>query len=145
MTAKTITAICHGALPRWPTAISPWSDVWLRWKGKPRRKVYYAAPCLCGRDNLDFDRMITEKCAKDNPEFDYSEDIAREQAMADALERQPYAFDDHDMPNVYTRAAGIDRAEAERMLRFFLRERHGLKDVKFRWKKPRIHVFPFGP
>jgi hypothetical protein len=74
----------------------------------------------------------------------YATDVAHDEAMLDALERAPNAVDDWDPPNVYTRAVGIDRAEAERMLAFLLERRYGVLNPKFDWKRPDVCISPTG-
>ena len=66
------------------------------------------------------------------------------EAMLAALEVSPHAADDCDPPNVYTRANGINRAEAERMLAFWLERRRGIKNPKFGWRKTDFCVTPTG-
>ena len=43
---KRIVAICYGPIAFGPQYRSPWEDVWIRWKAKPGRRLYYAAPTL---------------------------------------------------------------------------------------------------
>lgn len=83
----------------------------------------------------------TRERYRTRPRFD---DIAHDEAMLAALERSPYAADDYDPPNVYTRANGINRAEAERMLAFLLERRHGVKNPRVEWKKTDFCVTPTG-
>ena len=72
------------------------------------------------------------------------EDIEHDEAMLTALEVSPHAADDYDPPNVYTRAIGINRSEAERMLAFWLGRRHGIKNPKFEWRKTDFCITPTG-
>jgi hypothetical protein len=46
--------------------------------------------------------------------------------------------------NIYTKAKGIDRAEAERMLAFWMLKEHGIRNPKFVWNRPEFIVEPMG-
>ena len=111
---KRVLAVCYGPIAFGPHYKSPWEDVWLRWKGKPGRRRYYSAPTLICRAELVADLEHHRDRHKKRPEL-YAGDIAHDEAMLLALERSAHVVDDWDPPNVYTRAVGIDRAEAERI------------------------------
>jgi hypothetical protein len=81
----------------------------------------------------------------------YLEDDARLRTAQKTLETQPYYVDppwpgkeDKHLEQVYTNAKGIDRAEAERMLAFYLAEVFGIKNPKFVWARPEIIIMPTG-
>jgi len=80
----------------------------------------------------------------------YLEDDARLRAAQKALETQPYYVDppwpgqDEHLETVYTNAKGIDRAEAERMLAFYLAEVFGIKVPKFVWRRAKDVIMPVG-
>jgi hypothetical protein len=101
------------------------ADVWIRWKAKPGRRLYYAAPTLICRAELLADLKRTRERHRKRPRL---EDIAHDEAMLAALEVSPHAADDYDPPSVYTRAIGINRSETEQMLAFLLERRHGIKN-----------------
>jgi hypothetical protein len=132
---KTIHCKGHGPLQAGPHYEVGWEDVWLSWRGKPGRRWYYAAPMIASRSDLEGELYITRKCALENPGLDFSDEIGYSERMLGQLDNAPYAADDTDCPNVYTNADVINRAEAERMLAWFLRERHGIKNPKFAWRK----------
>ena len=202
---KRIRCFGHGPIFTGPQYKSPWEDVWLRWKGKPGRAVYHAAPCLqCSaeiqpeldlhqqirdRDDDVLDGVLAEDWEKTGEDFAmvgndlravadfgepqvitrtfrqvfdlpkttkkeraswYLEDDARMRAALKVLETQPYYVDppwpgqDKHLETVYTNAKGIDRAEAERMLAFYLAEVFGVKNPKFVWDRPEIIIMPTG-
>jgi hypothetical protein len=87
---------------------------------------------------------MEEELQEKHPEIDYRDSIATLKAALSTLEHAPYARDDSEYPNIYTRAMGIDRAEAERMLAWFLEEKYGVKHPKFLWKRPTLVVVPTG-
>jgi hypothetical protein len=64
--------------------------------------------------------------------------------MLHELDRCAHAVDTWDPPNVYTRALGIDRAEAERMLVFLLERRFGVRNPKFERRKTDFCITPTG-
>lgn len=140
---KHVIAVCHGPIAFGPHYKSPWEDVWLRWKGKPGRRRYYSAPTLICRAELVADLEWHHRLPKKGAQLQ-SSDTAHNEAMLQALERSPHVVDDWDPPNVYTRAVGIDRAEAERMLAFLLECRHGVLNPKFEWKKTDFCITPTG-
>lgn len=170
---KRIRCFCHGPIAAGPQYKSPWEDVWLRWKGKPGRRVYHAAPCLsCSAEiqpELDSHQRIRDRDEKadpvknlvtglDLPEVTkeeraswYLEDDARLRTAQKTLETQPYYVDPpwpgkeaKHLEQVYTNAKGIDRAEAERMLAFYLAEVFGIKNPKFVWARPEMVIIPTG-
>ena len=138
---KRIVAVCYGPIAFGPQYRSPWEDVWIRWKAKPGRRLYYAAPTLICRAELLADLKWTRERQRKRPQL---ADITHDEAMLAALEVSPYAADDCDPPNVYTRANGISRAEAERMLAFLLERRHGIRNPKFHWRKTGFCITPTG-
>jgi hypothetical protein len=140
---KHICAICHGLIAVGREYKSPWEDVWLRWKGRPGR-VFKAAPCLVCRAELLADLEMARQGHAEHPEFNYDVDIQNYEALLATLEHAPYARDDYEYPNIYTHAFGIDRAEAERMLAWFLEDKYGVKNPKFIWKRPKTVVVPTG-
>jgi hypothetical protein len=131
---KRILTICHGPIALGLQYKSPWEDVWLRWKGKPGRRRYSSAPTLVCRAELIAD-LESDRCLQNKRSAASAGDIEHDKAMLDELECAPYAVDDWDPPNVYTRANGINRAEAERMLAFLLERRYKVLNPKFEWKK----------
>jgi len=140
---KHVVTTCHGPIAFGPRYKSPWEDVWLQWKGKPGRRRYYSSPTLVCRAELVVDLERNRELLTQQGEM-YATDVAHDEAMLDALERAPNAVDDWDPPNVYTRAVGIDRAEAERMLAFLLERRYGVLNPKFDWKRPDVCISPTG-
>ncbi len=139
---KCVLAICHGPIAFGRRYKSPWEDVWLQWKGKPGRRSYYSAPTLICRAEL------VAKLERHRSRRKYADarkaDIAHDEAMLLALDRSPYVVDDWDPPNVYTRALGMDRAEAEGMLTFLLERRYRVRNPKFQWKKADFCITPTG-
>lgn len=127
---KRVIAICYGPIAFGPHYKSPWEDVWLRWKGKPGRRCYHSAPTLIWRAELLADVKRHRERQKKRPKW-YADDIAHDEAMLYVLEDSPYAVDDWNPPNVYTRAIGMDRAEAERMLAFLLERGYAVLNPKF--------------
>ena len=66
---------------------------------------------------------------------DYVAEI--EQVLAGLLQEEYVIGADANPTYVYTSSQGIDRAEAERMLVFFLKHRFGIDCPKFKWNRLR--------
>jgi hypothetical protein len=64
---------------------------------------------------------------------DYVAEI--EQVLADLLQQEYVIGPDADPTYIYTSSQGIDRAEAERMLLFFLKRRLGIACPKLKWNR----------
>lgn len=143
---KRVRCLGHGPIFAGSHYRSGWEDVWLRWKGKPGRTIYRAAPCLISSGDL---RGEIESCRwmleRHPGKYDrhYQQDIAANEAILARLTEAPYWADDADCPNVYTRTDYIDRAEAERMIAWFLADRYGVKRPKLDWQRPEIVVIPW--
>jgi len=129
---KRVECHAHGMIAAGPKYLVPWEDVWLRWKGKPGQTRYRAAPCL----------LCAAEILRDHRAGDAT-DVSR-QLLAD-VERDGYAAAGSGAGlNIVTPAKGMDRAEAERMLTWWLHREHGLTNVKFVWKKPEIVAAAMG-
>jgi hypothetical protein len=66
---KRIVAVCYGPIAFGPQYRSPWEDVWIRWKAKPGRRLYYAAPTLICRAELLADLKWTRERNRLRPEL----------------------------------------------------------------------------
>lgn len=143
---KHIQVFCHGNLGVSQTAKSPWEDCWLRWKGKPGRKVYHASPCLMSVAEVHHDlQMHAEIRATHNEPEWYLDEDADGRALLDMLQVEPYACRGTGARlMIVTPANGFDRAEAERMMSWWLDWEHHIRNVKFVWNKPEIIVQPTG-
>lgn len=165
---KRIRCYCHGPIAFGSRYKSPWEDVWLKWKGKPGRAVYRAAPTLMCRQEIVADMEMHEHIRADRqghkmslgPSNGFSSEAQwthSELSEAEWQEKQSrYRDDDEEchgllaqldrqqfvingagsLASVYTNANGIDRAEAERMLAYFLRDQYDIHNPKFVWDKP---------
>ena len=128
---KIINVKCYGPIAAGPHYESPWEDVWLQWKGKPGRRKYSADPTLVGLHEALNDLKVAP--AKDKPD---------QREVLKQLKRQPYVVEITNLTHVYTRAEQFNRAEAERMLAYYLKERHGIANPKFRWRKSTFRLMP---
>src|SRR5512135_1502729 len=123
----------------------PWSVVWIRWTSKPGRKKRRFGPTLISKPDAQRDLDITEKCAAENPDLDYTEDLRRERALLAAISNGEDLYIDTEnwyVPTIATGKDGINRFEAERMLRHYLSTVHNIKLVRFKWHRPHIIVIP---
>lgn len=144
---KEILLDCHGPIAVSPKYESPWEDVWLTFKRRPNR-VERLGPCLVSRANLEWELQGHREYFAEHPKADWlHETLAQEEAILARLREQPYVLEPLSrpgIPNIYTRAASIDRAEAERMLAWYLAEAYDIREPKFRWKRPRVVIIPCG-
>ncbi len=152
MARKVIRCISHGPLSAGPHYLTPWEDVWLRWKpGKPSKPEMKAGPCLQCRAELVVDVEINRKCRQrwinqgDDPS-EWDSDIANGERMLAELDANGITSSatGDKTPEIVTTANGINRREAERMLTWWLAREYGIKDPKFQWNKPEFVVMPMG-
>jgi hypothetical protein len=119
-----------------PSEQSPWDDVWLRWTSKPGRGKLRVSTTLVCRKELQADYRRATEWPPDvipDPEPAY---VAEWRRVLAALDQQPCVVGVAAHPTyIYTNRPGIDRAEAERMLAHFLRERHSIEVPRFRWDR----------
>lgn len=146
--AKEIICHCHGLIGLSPDYKSPWEDVWISFKGKPGRKRYRFGPCLCSRANAESDLEFSRRMQEKHPEDDYSKEIGYAQTALEVLKTQErfvsreWNMFERRIPQIYTRADTINRAEAERMLDAYLVELGVTGPKKFKWKRPRFVAIP---
>lgn len=161
--------ICFAGWPfgQYPHAKVPWDDVYLRWKGKPGRRIYHAAPCLeCvaeihaelqmhedirNREDEDYlaavDSMFrrTHRASKEERQTWYRDEDAKYQRLLAELDTQEYAcYGEGAGLHIVTKANGIDRWEAERMLAWWLKTAENIRNAKFVWDAPDYVITPTG-
>lgn len=163
---KRILCFADYPFAQYPEAKVPWDDVYLRWKGKPGRRVYRASPCLQCDAEVKMDLKIHEDIRNredEGPIVEYikgyvpkrttkeerqswyrDEDAIYERVLKD-LETSDYAESGAGAGlNLYTKAAGINKREAERMLAWWLNKTHGIRNPKFVWIRPKFIITPMG-
>lgn len=143
---KHVQVFCHDQLGLNTFDKVPWSDCWLRWKNKPGRKVYRASPCLvCVAEvHQDLQMHAEIRASHNEPEW-YLDDDADSRALLEMLQTEPFACTGTGAGlTIVTPARGFDRAEAERMLSWWMAREHGIRNIKFDWDKPKIVVCPMG-
>jgi hypothetical protein len=166
MARKRIRCFADFPFAQYPDARVPWDDVYLRWKGKPGRTVYRAAPCLECDAELKVELKIHEDIrnredtdevnvldslrparttTKEERQSWYRDEDATYQRVLKDLETVNYAESGEGAGLcLYTKAAGINKHEAERMLAWWLNKTHGIRNPKFVWNRPKIIVTPMG-
>ena len=146
MSKKTIRCQTHGLMGRYTSAPVAWEDIWISWKGKPGRTTYKASPCVICSAELEFDMWLHDKIRREQNEPDWylDEDENAREALA-TLERQEYAVMGVDASlQIVTKAKGIDRKEAERMLAWYLLRYHRVRNPKFSWQRSEYLVASTG-
>lgn len=164
---KHIQVRCYEPLAVDKSVTQGWSDVWLRWKGKPK-EVYTAAPTLVGRYELHNDMYLAKQPTpsvefvdgengtelKFGPPVDMStdtEELERLQRIDEYLNLYPFFLDEstskrksdlRTLPTIYTQTEWINRAHAEGMLAYWFSFAYGIRNPKFIWKKPKFIIQP---
>lgn len=142
---KRVRVTCHSPFAVYPEAEEPWTDVWLAWKERPGRACRRAGPTLCGRSNLEWDMEATASCIEKHGPEGFDEDRDYERRILAAIEADGIAtLDTENCPNIYTSRPYIDRAEAERMLAWWLARSHGIHNPRFDWRRPSVFVQSVG-
>ena len=145
---KLIVCSGHGPLQVNGKHKVPWEDVWIEWTGKPGRKKMRFGPTLVGYaellDQIDFEK---EMVAEYPDVEEYKRDLLDYEHAAKTLAviYETCAIIDpkyRTTPNIYTSKRMIDRAEAEKMLGYYLRNYHGIERPRFKWKRARYVVDP---
>lgn len=145
---KLVKCKGHGPLQNWgwPDLLVGWEDVWISWSCKPGRKTAYRGPTLIGMVDLKSEIYFHGELVKEYPEEpSYQEDLdsllsAKEQLLAG----KPFVVEggNKNCDSIYTAKDWINRAEAEKMLAYYLRETEGMKDVRFKWVRAKRLVMP---
>lgn len=125
--------------PDWPQA---WADVYVRFKVRPGRRELRFGPTLYSRPELRA-WMALDRARGD------LRDIDRQVAVETRLDREGIVVsqvpDAPELPDVFTAADAITRAEANRMLAVLMREM-GYGRCKFAWRRlPRAFVITPSP
>lgn len=114
--------------PDWPQA---WADVYIRFKVRPGRRERFLGPTLYSRPEL------RATIASDRARGDLR-DVDRLVAVDSRLDWEGIVLspvpDAPDIPDIYTTADAITRAEANRMLAVLMREL-GYGRCKFAWRR----------
>lgn len=147
-----VNVLCTG-----PIAISrkyccTWDDVWINWNVKPGRKnKKYLAPTLMSRTDIERDlenhkkefEELKEKESDDivfiETEIEYDKEILQELDKGNIFIQKDM---DDLIPDVVSPKEYINKDEAERMLTKLLEEWFGLKNIRFKWKRPKLVVTP---
>lgn len=135
-----------------------WEDVYINWNIKPGRKnKKYLAPTLMSRTDIERDIELLKKEQKsvgksygsninldevelcEEDEIEYNKEILQELDKGNIFIQKDM---DDSTPDVVTPKEYIDRDEAERMLTKLLEEWFGLKNIKFKWKRPNFVIIP---
>jgi hypothetical protein len=151
MPIKRIRVICHEPIAVSRQARQRWADVYLRFTTKPGRRIVRLGPTLMARADLLNSIESAQRMLSAEPHArhasDHAEWIRENEALLERLAREPRfvetgdAAHRHGIPNVYTRAMWIDRAEAEAMLRVVLRD-YGITACRFDWRRPTFIANP---
>jgi len=140
---KKITIRCYGPIALNRKYKSPWEDFYLSWTGKPGRKKYRLAPYLCSRPDIEWHHRRDLETQEKNEDADLGQRILQDTLILEALGKGRIYIEDGDtyLPNVYTPAEFIDRAEAERLIAELMKLR-GFDKIRCKWKRPKVIVIP---
>jgi hypothetical protein len=140
---KRVRVQCYDPISADLNYRQPWSDVWIRFKAGPGRKIYTYAPTLLSRPELHTDiRMAREDVSESEGELAEVERLERINAhLASSPVYIDTEYPDRKYPNIYTAAEWIDRQEAEAMLHAFMATL-GFRHTKFQWKNNSFIITP---
>ena len=140
---KRVLVRCYESIAVDRDCRQPWSDVWIRYKARPGRRVYGFAPTLISRRELKFTLRQAQEEARTSEEAQV--EVKRLEGIVARLQKSAVHVEidgpDSECPNIYSVAAWIDRHEAETMLRAFMALR-GFRRIKFLWSRPRLIIQP---
>ncbi len=143
---KRVRCFGHSPLNLGPHYTVSWDDVWLRWVSKPGKTIQRLGPCLCSLTDamaeIDENTWVLthapDLVAKYGREY-YQEELNSARDLVRRIKDEGLICvaksTDDRLPILYTSARVIDRAEAERMLAWWLSVAYGVKRPKFQWKK----------
>lgn len=137
-----ITLECHEPMGRDELVRQPWSDVSVSFIREPGGNTYELEPTLVSRARLEQDLIFEREYQRKHPEADGSATIKLLEKIAEVFNNGAEFHIESEspqdrIPEIYTRSAYIDQAEAERMLVHFLRTQ-GLTEVGFQWIWPDV-------
>ena len=143
--AKLIKLYCGEPIGVDKAYRQPWSDVSVRFTTKPARKKHRFEPTLISRPSLERDIRLERQRLEKNTKLDSSE-LER---LENILKLLKGGADFHIVaesirdvvPVIYSNHDYIDRAEAEKMLRPYLKSL-GFKEVRYKWLRPRAIAYP---
>jgi hypothetical protein len=123
----------------------PWSDVSVSFTGKPARKKYRFEPTLISRPSLERDIMIERHDLTTHPESDRSklehlENVLQLLQSGSEFHIVADGVDD-PVPVIYSNSDYIDRSEAEKLLRHYLKTL-GFDAVRYKWSRPGAIAYP---
>ena len=140
---KRVLIRCYEPITVDPDYRQPWSDVWIRYKARPGRRVYGFAPTLISRREWMFNLQEAQDEARTSEKAQV--EVKRLESVIARLQTSAVHVEidgqDSACPNIYSVAEWIDRREAETMLRAFMALR-GFRRIKFLWSRPRLIVQP---
>jgi hypothetical protein len=142
---KHIQLRCHGPVAVSRRNESPWEDVWLRWRdrpGRPRR----LGPVLIGRLDLEEDIEFTKSLIESYPDTqEFRDELVEKELALREVQTGAFAVSGSAKDGsfaLYTPAEWITQREAERMIGWYLATHHGIKNPKFKWRRPKYVIIP---
>lgn len=147
-----VTMYCHGIISESYKNKSLWEDIWLTWNIKPGRKNKKCiGPTLISKKDLEYD---IEDCKIQIPKYiKMNENSSLINFVKNELNKNLYILNEleknniyieetneKDLHNLYTAKEYIDKKEAERLCKKLLEDHYGLKNIIFKWKRPKITI-----
>lgn len=141
---KKIIVNCHEPIAIDKKYDQTWSDVYLRFKSKPGKKVYLYNITLISKISFDEDVDIIKKSAEKYKELNFSQELEKNQLIEDYLTKGIIYVDNgnDNSYDIYTPTKWINRTEANRLLNYFLNKIGHSSNFKFVWKRPKLIVTP---
>jgi hypothetical protein len=111
-----------------------WADVWVRFTSRPGRRQIRLGPCINGREDLETMSRWDEK--EGHPPSEETKAILAGNKIVVSKEGP------EDIPEIHHPAAAVTRKEAEEAIAFWLKEKFGIAQCRFRWDRSKYRTTP---
>lgn len=145
---------CYGPVGLSRKSESLWEDIWASWKVKPGRKNYkMISPCIVSKTDLEnklkYLREYVEpegyveklkELGLEEIKYNPEDDIKEYEKILDILNKGEFYIEDYndELTEIYSPKNYIDKNESERILHYLLTKYYNLKNIKFKWKRPKF-------
>lgn len=138
---KRVLISCYGPIAFDKKYGSPWEDISIRYKKRPGKPVNRWLTAI-SYDALLQDIEFEKELIGEYPEHEeaYTKQLRKLENIQEKLKTDDIYYED-DEGNFYTTAKRITRAEAERLLDYFMKI-NGFTNIKYVWKRPDFCVQP---
>lgn len=141
MGKKIVATDC--VFPAYPDQPFGWEDVSLKWTAKPNRGRVERMVTLSGKKEIQGQLELSLDCQRDNPDLDYSEDIAYHREIVRDVEAEGLLVrvGAEGRDEVYLNKDWLVKADAEMMLKAYAAA-IGFPDVRIKWQRSKFVIIP---